>query len=1039
MLQNLKVCCLIGIALLLVKNANAQTPYFQQEVKYKINVELNDVQHTLNGFMNLEYRNNSNQSLSYIYFNLFANGFRDVNSQFCKQKLEDGNTEFYFDADSTHGYIDGLNFVTDDGKMLKLIINEDTADIAKLMLNQPLQPGQSITISTPFFVKIPKTFSRLGHVGQSYQISQWYPKPAVFDKYGWHPIPYLDQGEYYAEWGSYDVFITLPANYVVAATGDLQTDEEVKFLNSLADSTSKITFYPRSNATPASSSQKKTLHYTQTNVHDFAWFADKRYHVLKGEVELPESKRKVDTWVFYTNHNAEYWKNAIPYMNKAVSSYSAWVGDYAYKSVAAVAGELKAGGGMEYPNVTVISSVSSAQELETVLVHEVGHNWFQGMLGSNERAHPFMDEGINSYYEKRYTNAQGASNLAFVLGGNSSKGLTKFFGLDKLNGNTDSYLGYILLARTNKDQPIDYPSEEYLPINYFGDVYAKTPMAFATLAQSIGQDELDRIMHIYFNEWKFKHPYPEDLKNVFTKNNTTYLDWFFDDLIPTNKQIDYQIVRLNHKPTTIGASKYYKVAIRNLGDMRSPFSLSGIKNDSAVVTVNYAGFMGLMDILLPYGDYDKIQIDASYTQPEINRRNNTIRTSGLFRRTEKLRLQPFGSVENPQRTQVFFTPSLLWNNYDRVMLGMAFYNSFLPVKNMELFAMPMYGVGSGKLSGVASAGYYIYPQNGLYFIKPAIDARQFTYSSAQAGTQTFAAVPTLQYTRINPSFTFALKNKHLRTPVKREINIGTIVLLQDGLELQGSQLKVVKMTSQANQISFHYTNSYVLHPHYLNISITQAEVIRPTLEAGYKWVLMRGKKGISIRAFAGCVSSLKNFSASKDKAGIQADQLVWSLSMSGLQGGNDLLHDNYYLGRNESNGILSRQIVNSFGGFRNVSYSLINPIGQSAGWLNTYNLDADLPIKLPLRLYADLGFHKDFRRASSGYKMMQYGGGVCFHLGEFLKINFPVFLSKDFSDNQKMYIPAGTTFSHYFQRITYSINLNSLYFVPALRNFNVSF
>jgi hypothetical protein len=94
---------------------------------------------------------------------------------------------------------------------------------------------------------------------------------------------------------------------------------------------------------------------------------------------------------------------------------------------------------------------------------------------------------------------------------------------------------------------------------------------------------------------------------------------------------------------------------------------------------------------------------------------------------------------------------------------------------------------------------------------------------------------------------------------------------------------------------------------------------------------------------------------------------------------------------------------------------------------------------LPLRLYADLGFYNDAGRAASSYKMMQYGGGVCFHMGEFIKINFPAFLSKDFSDNQKMYIPTGTTFSHYMQRITYSVNLKSLYFVPALRKFNVSF
>ena len=173
----------------------------------------------------------------------------------------------------------------------------------------PISPGSSCRITTPFHEVLPKTFSRGGHDGQSYQISQWYPKPAVYDRFGWHPIPYLDQGEFYSEYGNFDVKITLPDNYTVGATGDLQPDSksEMTRLEAL-DQYTRAKFnlpvnksYPSQDVSfihfankdsfPPSSEKMKTLHYIQSNVHDFAWFADKRFYVLKDNVQLEDKKK----------------------------------------------------------------------------------------------------------------------------------------------------------------------------------------------------------------------------------------------------------------------------------------------------------------------------------------------------------------------------------------------------------------------------------------------------------------------------------------------------------------------------------------------------------------------------------------------------------------------------------------------------------------------------------------------------------------------------------------------------------------------------
>ena len=199
---------------------NAQD-YFQQEVNYTIKVKLDDEKHELSASETIQYINNSPDELKFIYIHLWPNAYKDNSTALAKDLLRTGNTKFYFSEEKDKGYIDQLDFKI-NGQPAKWELLKDSIDICKLYLNQPLKSKDSITISTPFHVKIPSAeFSRLGHVGQSYQVTQWYPKPAVYDKNGWNQMPYLQQGEFYSEFGSFDVSITLPKNYVLGATGDM--------------------------------------------------------------------------------------------------------------------------------------------------------------------------------------------------------------------------------------------------------------------------------------------------------------------------------------------------------------------------------------------------------------------------------------------------------------------------------------------------------------------------------------------------------------------------------------------------------------------------------------------------------------------------------------------------------------------------------------------------------------------------------------------------------------------------------------------------
>jgi len=394
--------------------------YWQQQVNYLIDVSLNDKLHTLDGFEKITYTNNSPDTLNYIWFHLWPNAYKNDKTAFSDQLLENGKTDFYFSSKEQRGYINRLNFMV-NGAAAKMEDHPNHIDIIKVLLPKPLPPSQQVIISTPFHVKLPFSFSRSGYDGKSYQITQWYPKPAVYDQKGWHDMPYLEQGEFYSEFGNFDVRITVPAKYVVAATGELQNEDERKWLlgriihESVKKKQNQIKKSYKSKPLPNKTKQQstnnlndtstKTLQYIQNSVHDFAWFADERF-VVNYDTTALSSGKIIDVYSFYTPQEKASWKHSIGFAKDAVRFYSNEVGEYPYNVVSVVQGPESFAGGMEYPTITVVSPMDLEKDLDVIIAHEIGHNWFYGILASNERIHPWMDEGINSFYEKKYTEAK---------------------------------------------------------------------------------------------------------------------------------------------------------------------------------------------------------------------------------------------------------------------------------------------------------------------------------------------------------------------------------------------------------------------------------------------------------------------------------------------------------------------------------------------------------------------------------------------------------------------------------------------------------
>lgn len=491
---------LIIISALCFLFTNAQRPYWQQKVDYAINAQLNDEVHTLDGFLKLKYINNSPDTLRFIWFHVWPNAYKNDKTAFSDQLLENGRTDFYFSDNPDRGYINRLDFRVNES-LAKTEDHPEHIDIIKLLLNEPLRPGDSVHITTPFHVQLPKNFSRSGHIGKSYQIAQWYPKPAVYDAQGWHPMPYLDQGEFYAEFGDYTVDITLPQTYQVLSSGQLLNPEQDIFIPSIKLLKNSKTLPKLSNSVP--DIPPKTLRFKQQNIHDFAWFASPDYILMKDSVML-SSGRNVQLSAAYFPSQKELWKNAMSQIKEALLQRSTLIGEYPYDHLSVVQSPTNnTYGGMEYPCIATISKADNEADFHEVIAHEIGHNWFQGAVANNERKYAWMDEGLNTYYEKRLLKQKDKYHLF-------NEALVKML--------------WQTYSNLKIDQPVNTPSSELSQTNYYLSSYYKSAKLFNALEKKMGRAAFDTAINRYYKEWKFRHPQPDDLFATLQSHSSTSLD-----------------------------------------------------------------------------------------------------------------------------------------------------------------------------------------------------------------------------------------------------------------------------------------------------------------------------------------------------------------------------------------------------------------------------------------------------------------------------------------------------------------------------------
>ncbi|MCP3929926.1 MAG: M1 family metallopeptidase [Bacteroidetes bacterium] len=965
----------------------AQSNYFQQEVNYTIEGELNDKEHTLTGSAEIEYVNHSPDKLDFLYFHLWGNAYKDRTTAFSKQKLRQRSTDFYFAEAKNLGGFTSLDFFVNE-KKITWNYDPEHIDIVRIELPQTLHPGEKIIVTTPFTLKIPASFSRLGHVGESYQITQWYPKPAVYDSRGWHQMPYLDQGEFYSEFGNFDVKITLPKNYVVGATGELQTESEKAFLQRKIEETKSIISGQTSRTTdfPPSNEEKKTLHYLAENVHDFAWFADKRFMVQKNQVVLASGK-KVDTWAMFTAEEMNLWENAIDYIDRSVKFYSELVGEYPYPHATAIQSALSAGAGMEYPMITVIGTAGGPRGLDNVIMHEVGHNWFYGILASNERDHPWIDEGINSYYEHRYMRKyyEGQSEIPnFFLKGS------------KLELRE---LPYLLQARKRIDQAPNTSSDEFTLINYYVGAYEKPALIFRHLEKYLGTMTFDKLMQKFYQEWKFRHPHPEDLRTFLEEETQKDLSWLFDDYIQTNRQLDYTLASVEKK------GKGYQLNVKNKGEIVAPFSISAMNGEEIVQTKWFEGVEESKLLRFPSGDYDRFVLDAERATLDIKRQNNSIKSKGIFKKIEPFQLKLLAGLENDERSTLYAMPIFAWNNYDKLMPGLFLYNAAAPSKPFEFQLLPMYSFTSKELKGLASAGYSFYPKKGLFQkVKLELNAKSFSYNynnhyGFHDSYQKLAPELTLEFRKARPNSSRKHNLFYRYVDIKQQYG--------QGKNYETRNFETKERRYAINELNYSFSDKKVIAPLELNGTLQLGKGFsRLFADAKQKITYAKRGKALYLHAFAG--TFLK----------YDTPEAFVNFTLNGKTGFNifqkDYLFDEVLFGRNDRTGIFSQQLFQ-----KDAHLKTLATLGSSTEWMMGFGVSTSLPIPIPVHAYMDFAIYPD--NFSNEINLSYSGGFSIIVAKDIFELYFPVLESDDIKEANEF---QGQ--SKYFNRISFLLNLNQV-------------
>lgn len=689
------------------KNRPPIPGYWQQDVHYKIYARIDEKTDIITGREDIIYYNNSPDTLYFLYFHLYQNAFQP-GSYYDKMTRENGVIPRYGRYESQKKNIEVTKVLINNEGNVKIEIDNT---IMKVLLRNPLPPNDSVFVHVSFSTYFDtgsqrrrmKMFTTYGY--KHYDGVHWYPRIAVYDrKFGWNTDQHMEK-EFYGNFGVYEVHLNFANHYIVEATGELQNREEVlpdelrKKLD-LSNFRNKPMFTPPSVIIPYDSSEsaRKTWKFYAVNVHDFAFTADPTYRI--DEVEW----NGIKCIALAQEPVAARWQNAAEYTAKIIQTYSEDFGMYIYpKMIVADARD-----GMEYPMLTLDGGWDP--QYRDLLAHEIGHNWFFGMVGSNETYRAFMDEGFTQFLT--CWALEKIDGKVRVTDPPASNYIKKHLRPDYVR-NSEVYLSYMMDAVKGEDTRINRHSNDFETALRHGggyrQVYFKTAVMLYNLQYVLGNELFLQAMKHYTQQWKLCHPYPEDFRNSIIQFTKVDLNWFFDQWLETSKTIDYSIESVKRI-----ASQEFNITFRRKGQMHMPLDFVVIDNKDSVHQFHIPNtwFIKKTDaIILPkWFGWDKIEptyeialkipdgikeviIDPSLRLADINMRDNRTKNNTAYYFDSKVENLPDWT-----KYEVYARPDIWYNMYDGIKGGVHLNGNFMDYH--DVFDASFWvnsGLGQGRI------------------------------------------------------------------------------------------------------------------------------------------------------------------------------------------------------------------------------------------------------------------------------------------------------------------------------------------------------
>ena len=506
-----------------------------RNASYAIAARLDPKSRTLTGDETLTWRNTSGAPAATLRFHLYYNAWRNTRSTWMRERRLAGDTTLGSRPESDWGWIDvtsirllGSGAPVDLTSRARFIApddgNADDRTVMEVPLDRPIASGQTANVQIGWSARVPRTFARTGTIGNFYFLGQWFPKIGVLEDAGWNCHQFHSGTEFFSDFGSYDVRLTVPSGWVVGATG-LERDRRDE-----PDGTT-------------------THRYVQDDVHDFAWTTSPDYVERRAVFEHPTLPR-VDMRLLLQPEHAGQAERHFNATRAALKYYGEWFGPYPYGHITIVDPAWQSGaGGMEYPTLFTAGSrwlaPRGATTPESVTIHEAGHQFWYGIVATNEFEHAWMDEGLNTFSTARVI-AQAYSPNYYTRRyfGDFVPRVFRDFPLSReIEGNR---LGPYRLA-AKADMP-STPTWQYFPGTAAAITYDKTALWLNTLERMLGWDTMQRVMSTYFSRWAFRHPAPADFFSVANEVSGRDLTWFFDQVYRSSNVFDYAVESLRSDP-----------------------------------------------------------------------------------------------------------------------------------------------------------------------------------------------------------------------------------------------------------------------------------------------------------------------------------------------------------------------------------------------------------------------------------------------------------------------------------------------------------